>query len=233
MSLPKLEVPTYEVTLPSTNKKVKYRPFLVKEHKTLLMMRDSSPEEISRVMEEIVDICTFKKLKTSTLPSFDIEFLFTRIRAKSIGEGLDLVINCRECDNKVTFRVNLEKVQIQNQEGHEVKFMLTDNVGIEMKYPRFNLSLPELIERGIEHYFGEIEKCIKAIYTTDGKYFEITVDDKEELSEFVATMTSEQFEKVEQFFQTMPKLSHEEQVQCSKCGTMNRARVEGLANFFV
>lgn len=233
MSLPKLEFPTYELILPSNNKKVKYRPFLVKEHKALLMAREGTDEEISRVMEEIVDICTFNKLKVDSLPSFDIEYVFTRIRAKSIGEKLDLVVTCRNCQNKISFKLNLEDVGITKKDEHVSKFMLNETVGIEMKYPRFNINLNELIEKGLEHYFQEIENCVKAIYTADGKYIDITIDEKEELSNFIASMTPEQFELIEKFFQTMPRLSHSTQVACDKCGSINKAVVEGLSNFFV
>jgi hypothetical protein len=233
MSLPKLETPTYELTLPSTGKKFKYRPFLVKEHKSLLMMKDSGEDELSRVMAEIVDICTFHKMKMNDLPNFDVEYAFLKIRSKSIGENLDLILTCRDCSNKIPFKINLDAIQLERNDNHKQKFMLTDKVGVEMKYPRFKLDLYELIESGLDNYFGEIEKCIKAIYTSDGKYFEITIDDKEELTDFVASMNTEQFGKIEEFFQTMPRLSHVTQITCDKCGTINKARVEGLSNFFV
>jgi len=233
MSLPKLEVPTFETTLPSNNKKVKFRPFLVKEHKTLLMMKDSSEDEISRVVEEVVDVCTFNKIKTGSLPSFDLEYLFCKIRAKSVGEKIDLILSCKQCDNKVPFRVDIDELQIQKHKDHQSKFMIDDNVGIEMKYPKFALDLYDLIEQGTDKYFAEIEKCIKAIYTRDGKYTEIGPDDKEELQNFIASMSSEQFAKIEMFFLTIPRLSHVQEVKCDKCGTLNRARVEGISNFFV
>ena len=121
----------------------------------------------------------------------------------------------------------------RSDKEHSSKFMLNETVGIEMKYPQFRLNLNELIESGIDNYFEEIEKCIKAIYTSDGKYFDITADDKEELDEFVASMNVEQFEKIESFFQTMPKLSQIVDLVCPNCNTINKARVEGLANFFV
>lgn len=232
MTLPKLEVPTFELTLPSTKKKITFRPFLVKEHKTLLMMKDSSGEEISRIVEEIVNICTFNKLKKDT-PNFDIEYIFTKIRAKSIGEKVDLVVTCNSCGHQNPFRLNLEEMNVQHNPDHKQKFMINDTVGIEMKYPKFNLNLYDLIESGLDNYFKEILSCIKAIYTSDGKYFDITVDDKEELDEFVSMMTSEQFEKIEEFFLTMPKLSHNIKLKCEKCSKDNVAKLEGLSNFFV
>jgi hypothetical protein len=232
MTLPKLDIPTFDLTVPSTKKKLKYRPFLVKEHKTLLMMKDAGDDEISRIVQEIVDICTFNKLK-GDVPSFDIEYIFAKIRAKSIGEKVDLIVTCRNCENKIPFKMDIDKLDVQMSDDHSQKVMITDSVGVEMKYPKFNINLHTLIDEGIEKYFSEIGKCIKAIYTTDGKYFEIDVDDAEELDEFLSSMTSKQFEEVENFFLTMPKLSHSFEVSCDACGTKNKARVEGLSNFFV
>lgn len=233
MTLPKLDVPSFEAILPSTNKKVKYRPFLVKEHKTLLMMVDSNEEEISRVVREIVDVCTFNKLNMNSLPSFDVEFLFCKIRAKSIGERIDLAMTCRNCEHKTLFKVDINELKVEKNPSHEIKFKINDTVGIEMKYPPFAINLYELIKEGTEKYFEEIERCVKAIYTTDGKYYEIGPDEKEDLKTFLSSMTSEQFAKVEEFFLTIPKLSHEEMVTCESCNAINRVVVEGISNFFV
>lgn len=233
MSLPVLDIPTYELTIPSTNKKVKFRPFLVKEHKSLLMMTNESSEEISRVAKEIVDVCTFNKLKIESLPSFDIEYMFAKIRAKSIGEKVSLVITCRNCENKIPYKLNLDELQIKRNENHSPKIMINKNVGVEMRYPTHNINLYTLIDEGLDKYFEEIQNCIAAIYTTDGKYLDIDPADKEELSDFVSSMTSEQFAKIEEFFLTMPKLSHDIEVTCDSCSTINTATVEGLSNFFV
>lgn len=232
MTLPKLDIPTFELTIPSTKKKLKYRPFLVKEHKTLLMMKDAGDDEISRIVEEIVHVCTFSKLK-GDIPNFDLEYIFAKIRAKSIGEKVDLIVSCTGCENKIPYRMDIDELEVQASPEHKQKFMISDTVGIEMKYPKFNLNLYSLIQQGIDTYFEQIAKCIKAIYTVDGKYFEIGIDDAEELEEFISSMNSEQFEKVEEFFITMPKLSHDFEVVCDACGKNNKARVEGLKNFFV
>lgn len=233
MSLPSLDIPTYELTLPSNNKKVKYRPFLVKEHKSLLMMGDAEDEEIFRVTKELIDVCTFNKLKLDDLPPFDIEYVFTKIRSKSIGEKVSLVITCRKCENKIPYKLNLDELKIKRDERHSKKIMINKTVGVEMKYPAYNINLNSLINEGLDKYFEEIEKCIAAIYTTDGKYLDIDPADKEELSDFVSSMTSEQFAMIEEFFLTMPKLSHDIEVACDNCSTTNTATVEGLSNFFV
>jgi hypothetical protein len=232
MTLPKLDIPTFELTIPSTKKKLKYRPFLVKEHKTLLMMKDGDKAEISRIVEEIVNVCTFNKLK-GDIPNFDLEYIYAKIRSKSIGEKVGLLVSCRGCENKISYQMNIDELEIKTAEEHKQKFMISDTVGIEMKYPKFNLNLYDLVDEGLDKYFSEIAKCIKAIYTVDGKYFEIGIDDAEELDEFISSMSTEQFEQVEDFFLSMPKLSHEFSVTCDSCGMVNKARVEGLTNFFV
>ena len=233
MSLPKLDIPTFETMQPSTGKKVKFRPFLVKEHKTLLIMKDSSDEEVSRIMQEIVDLRTFNKLNVANLPNFDLEYLFAKIRAKSIGEIVDLILTCNNCEHRIPFKFNIDELQVTKDERHSSKIMITDSVGVEMKYPTFNLNLYSLIDEGLEKYFDEIQKCLKAVYTTDGKYFEVANSDKEEIDDFISSMTSEQFAKIEEFFLTMPRVSHVQDLKCDSCGATNKARVEGLSNFFV
>ena len=192
-----------------------------------------SNEEISRVAKEIVDICTFNKLNINDLPNFDIEYMFVKIRSKSIGEKINLVLTCTKCENKIPFKLNLDDLKIKRDERHSKKIMITSSVGVEMRYPSHTLNLYELIEGGLEEYFKEIQNYIQAIYTTDGKYLEIDIADKDELSDFVSTMTSEQFARIEDFFLTIPKLSHDIEIACDKCQTINTATVEGLSNFFV
>lgn len=233
MSLPSLDIPSYELTLPSNNKKVKYRPFLVKEHKSLLMMSDASDEEIFRITRELVDICTFNKLKVESLPPFDIEYIFTKIRAKSIGEYVALLITCRNCENKIPHKMDINDLQVKRNPRHNKKIMITESIGVEMKYPAYNIDLYKLIDEGLEKYFDTIENCIQAIYTTDGKYLDIDPADKEELHDFIASMSPDQFAKIEEFFATMPTLSQDISVTCNECQTINTATVEGLSNFFV
>lgn len=233
MSIPKLEVPTFELKLPSTNAKVAFRPFLVKEHKALLMAKDGSEEDVARVVEEIVDICTFKKLNMKTLAHFDIEYIFMHLRAKSISEKLDLVINCTNCDTRNPFSINIPSIQVQKSPEHKLKMMVTDNIGIEMKYPRYS-QLAEVIENpNEESLFTLLLSCVKGVYSSSGDYHEVSVDDSQELKEFFETMTVTQYEQIKQFIETMPKLSHREEVKCSKCGTTNTARMENLTNFFL
>ena len=137
MALPILETPTYELTLPSTDQKVKYRPFLVKEYKILLTALESDGTEIQRIVTDLVDVCTFNKLDVKTLPNFDIEYLFLNIRAKSIGEMTSLNLKCNNCENEITFELDITKAEVKRNPEHTTKIFITDTIGLEMRYPKF------------------------------------------------------------------------------------------------
>jgi hypothetical protein len=231
MSLPKLNVPTFELILPSTEKKVVYRPFLVKEHKTLLILKDSTDEDAIRIIEELVDVCTFNKLKIQELPSFDLEYLFLNIRAKSIGENLDLIVNC-ECGNTIPYTLDITKLVVEKQKNHSKKIMITDDIGVEMKYPKFKNTMEIFISKDQTKIFDLVLSCVKAVYTKED-YTEITVDNLNDLITFIESMTQEQFDRIEKFFETMPKLKHMIETTCDKCGVKHNETLEGLQNFFV
>ena len=230
MSLPKLQTPTYELILPSTGDKIKFRPFLVKEYKILLTTLDSENEEINRVVTELVDACTFNKLKIDTLANFDIEYIFLNIRAKSIGEITNLLLNCNSCDNQISFDLNLTKAQVEKSPDHSSKINLTDKIIIEMRYPRFEEMINIYQNFKSDRIVELLSACIKAVYTEDTVYEEYT---KEELLEFVNSFSKDQFEMIENFFLTMPKLVQNIEQDCNKCGAHNELKLEGLQNFFV
>jgi hypothetical protein len=230
MSLPKLQTPTYELILPSTGDKIKFRPFLVKEYKILLTTLDSENEEINRVVTELVDACTFNKLKIDTLANFDIEYIFLNIRAKSIGEITNLLLNCNNCDNQISFDLNLTKAQVEKSPEHNSKINLTDKIIIEMRYPKFDEMIDIYQNFKSDRIVELLSKCIKAVYTEDTVYEEYT---KEELLEFVNSFSKDQFEMIENFFLTMPKLVQNIEQDCNKCGAHNELKLEGLQNFFV
>ena len=230
MSLPKLQTPTYELILPSTGDKIKFRPFLVKEYKILLTTLDSENEEINRVVTELVDACTFNKLKIDTLANFDIEYIFLNIRAKSIGEITNLLLNCNNCDNQISFDLNLTKAQVEKSPEHSSKINLTDKIIIEMRYPKFDEMIDIYQNFKSDRIVELLSKCIKAVYTEDTVYEEYT---KEELLEFVNSFSKDQFEMIENFFLTMPKLVQNIEQDCDKCGAHNELKLEGLQNFFV
>ena len=230
MSLPKLQTPTYELILPSTGDKIKFRPFLVKEYKILLTTLDSENEEINRVVTELVDACTFNKLKIDTLANFDIEYIFLNIRAKSIGEITNLLLNCNNCDNQISFDLNLTKAQVEKSPEHSSKINLTNKIVIEMRYPKFDEMIDIYQNFKSDRIVELLSTCIKAVYTEDTVYEEYT---KEELLEFVNSFSKDQFEMIENFFLTMPKLVQTIEQDCNKCGAHNELKLEGLQNFFV
>lgn len=231
MSLPRLDVPTYDLILPSTGKTVKYRPFLVREHKILLMLKDSSKDEIIKIIEEIIDNCTYQTLPVKDLPSFDLEYIFCKLREKSIGEITELSVNCA-CGNSIPYNMDLRTLEVARYPDHDSKIMLTDKIGIQMKYPKFKDTLSVFLTGETEKILDLIIDSIAAIYTTDGSYQEIDDDNKAELIEFANTMTKNQFEKLENFFLTMPKLTHDIEVTCDQCNAVTKTTLEGLQNFF-
>jgi len=230
MTLPKLQTPTYELILPSTGEKIKFRPFLVKEYKILLTTLDSENEEINRVVTELVDACTFNKLKIDTLANFDIEYIFLNIRAKSIGEITNLLLNCNSCDNQISCDLNLTKAEVEKTPDHTAKINLTDKIIIEMRYPRFDEMIDIYQNFKSDRIVELLSTCIKAVYTEDMVYDDYT---KEELLEFVNSFSKDQFEMIENFFLTMPKLVQHIEQNCNKCGAHNEIKLEGLQNFFV
>jgi hypothetical protein len=230
MSLPKLETPTYELILPSTGEKIKYRPFLVKEYKILLTALDSDSEDIHRIVCELVDVCTFKKLKIDELANFDIELLFLNIRARSIGETTNLTLKCNNCEEQIGFELDITKATIKKEPEHNSKILISDTIGLEMRYPKFQEMLEIYQNFQSDKVVEMLCNCIKNVYTDEKLYDEFT---KEELIEFVNSFSKEQFEKIETFFLTMPRVYQHIEQNCSKCGAHNEMTLEGLQNFFV
>lgn len=231
MALPKLETPTYELTLPSTGAKVKFRPFLVKEHKILLTMTEADNNEVARIIRELVDVCTFNKLKIKDLPHFDIEYIFMHLRAKSISETVDVVVNC-ECGEKIDTNFSIENLQVVKQEGHTNKVMVNDEIGIELNYPNIDDVVDVFDSKDNQKIIDLILRNVKAIYNQED-YWPAVEQTKEDLEEFIFSLTKEQFDKLEQFFVTAPKIVQTIECDCPKCGKHNVSRLEGLQNFFV
>ena len=231
MALPKLNTPIYELSLPSSGEKIKYRPFLVKEHKILLTMAEADNNEIARIIRELVDVCTFNKLRVNDLPHFDIEFIFMFLRAKSIGESVDVVVNC-ECGEKINTSFNIETLEVKKPEGHSSKIMINDEIGIELKYPNIDDVVGVFASNDNQKVIELIIKNIKSIFSNED-YWDASEQTKEEVEEFIYSLTKEQFDKVEQFFVTSPKIVQTIECDCPKCGKHNVSRLEGLQNFFV
>ena len=231
MALPKLETPTYELILPSTGDKLKFRPFLVKEHKILLTMSEADDNEVARIIRELVDVCTFKTLKIKDLPHFDIEYIFMHLRAKSISETVEVVVNC-ECGEKIDTSFNIDELKVVKPEGHSNKIMINNEIGIELKYPNIDDVVGIFSTKDNQKVIDLIIRSIKAIYNQE-EYWEALDQSKEELEEFVYSLTKEQFDKLELFFVTSPKIVQTIECDCPKCGKHNISKLEGLQNFFV
>ena len=236
MALPRLNTPTYELEVPSTDEKVKYRPFLVKEEKILLMAMESKDNaQIINAVKDIVSSCTFEKLNVATMPMFDMEYIFLNIRAKSVGEISKLKVLCP--DDKKTYasvELDLTKVEVQVGDDHTNKIELTDDMGMIMTYP----TIDSFLESGIEtinanNMLDVIGSCVLQIYEQKGeKVYQAKDQTKKELTEFIESMNSGQFKKLQSFFDTMPKLTHTIQVKNPKTKKTSDVKLTGLNDFF-
>ena len=238
MPLPKIATPTYELVLPSTEKTVRYRPFLVKEEKLLVLALESEDnKQITTAIKTVIKSCvTAKGLKVETLPTFDIEYLFLNIRGKSVGEELEVNIICPDDkETEVPVIIDLDDIQVQKSDDHNNQIKIDDNIMMEMKYP----SLDEFIKNNfdfkegnqMEQSFDLIASCIDKIYTEDEVWS--TADcTKKEVKEFLESMNSSQFKDIEKFFETMPKLQHTITVKNPKTKVESEVVLEGLASFF-
>ena len=236
MALPKLNTPTYELEVPSTDEKIKYRPFLVKEEKILLMAMESKDNaQIINAVKDIVSSCTFEKLNVATMPMFDMEYIFLNIRAKSVGEISKLKILCP--DDKKTYasvELDLTKVEVQVGDDHTNKIELTDDMGMIMTYP----TIDSFLESGIEtinanNMLDVIGSCVLQIYEQKGeKVYQAKDQTKKELTEFIESMNSGQFRKLQSFFDTMPKLKHTIKVKNPKTKKTSDVTLSGLNDFF-
>ena len=236
MALPKLTTPTYELEIPSTDEKISYRPFLVKEEKILLMAMESGKnEDIVNAIKQIVSECTYNKLKLGNMPMFDIEYIFLNIRAKSIGEVSKLRVLCP--DDKKTYadiEVNLEDVQVQVDDEHTNKIELTDSMGMIMTYP----TIDSFMETGLEkitasNMLDVIGTCILQIYENKGeKIYDAKDQTKKELNEFIEQLSSQQFKQIQKFYDTMPKVKHTIKVKNPKTKKTSEITLQGLNDFF-
>ena len=236
MSLPILETAKYELTLPSQDMKVSYRPFLVKEEKLLLMaMESGESKQITNALKSIVDACTFGTINVSALPTFDLEYIFLQIRSKSVGEVAKLKVRCPD-DNETyaNVEVDLSKVEVQVDESHTNEIQINDKVKMIMKYPTIDSIDADVDATNLKtgQMFDMIGASIYQIY--DGETVHNAKDyKKEELDAFIESLSSVHFEKVQKFFQTMPKLQQEIEVENPKTKVKSKMMLQGLADFFV
>ena len=239
MPLPKIATPTYELELPSTGQSIKYRPFLVKEEKVLVIALESEDnKQITTAIKAVLKSCILTKgVKVESLPTFDIEYLFLNIRGKSVGEELEVNVICPD-DGETTVPViiNLDDIEVQKDENHSNKIKIDDSIMMELKYPSLDQFIKNNFDfndkNAMDQSFDLIASCIDKVYTEDEVW--ATADcTKKEVKEFLESMNSQQFKEIEAFFESMPKLSHTINVTNPNTKVESEVTLEGLASFFV
>ncbi len=238
MPLPKISTPTYELELPSTGQEIKYRPFLVKEEKLLVLALESeNTKEITTAIKNVIKSCIqTKNIKVESLPTFDIEYLFLNIRGKSLGEEIEVNVICPDDgETYVPVKINIDEIQVQKNEEHTNKIQVDDNIVMQMKYP----SLDQFIKNNfdfsgdtnMDQSFDLVASCIDKIFNDEEVWTSGDVT-KKELIDFLEQMNSAQFKQIEKFFETMPKLSHSVKVKNPKTEVESEVILEGLSSFF-
>ena len=238
MPLPKINTPTYELVLPSSGKKVKYRPFLVKEEKILIMALESEDtKQITSAIKSVLSDCILSRgIKIDKLATFDIEYLFLNVRGKSVGETVEVNVTCPDDgQTKVEMVIDIDSIKIQKDSNHSNIIKLDDSLSVQMNYP----SLDQFIETNfdtsnnsqVDESLNVIMSCIKQVYNEEESW-DATDCTKKELRDFVESMNSKQFKEVENFFETMPKLSHKVKVMNPNTKVESEVVIEGLASFF-
>ena len=233
MALPKLNSLTYELELPSSGEKLKYRPFLVKEQKALMIAQESEDNKLmENTFAQIINDCVFEDVDPYKMPMFDIEYLFLRIRGKSVGEKVKLNVLCPDDEKtRVDVEVDLEKVDVQMTDDHTNIVNLTKDITMVMRYPCLK-DMSGFDDTGeVSSMFDMIKRCAHEVRDGETIYNRVDISDKE-LDDFIDSMSSENFEQVANFFNTMPKLYHEIEVKNPKTKKKNKIPIEGLQSFF-
>lgn len=237
MALPIVPMTVYNLTIPSTKKNVKFHSWTVKDEKALLIAQQSEDTTVmSDTLKSVIEACIIDKIDINTLATFDVEYLFTQIRAKSVGEEVELIFKCRYCTDpkaKIKIKFDLTKIDVVTPEDHTKKIPLYDSVGIVMKYPTIEVikQLELLQSSDIETIFNIVVKCIDYIYDDTQLYY-ASESTPEELNTFLGSLKTEQFVKLENFFKTLPKMKKEVEYTCPVCGKDNHVSLEGMTSFF-
>jgi len=240
MPLPKLNVITHSLKLPSTGKELIYRPFTVEEERILLTAQESDDTgDILRAMRQIIHNCVQTEIDVLSLPTFDIEYFFLNIRAKSTGEQIELSLKHRdslnakgeECDHKQKVTIDIEEIKVHKSDNHIDKFDLDNDIGVFLKYPTIE-SMAVVNNNNFESFVKLIALCIDKIYDKENTY-ESSDYSQKELIEFVYSMNQKQIAKIQTFFETMPVLKHEINYTCAKCKQKEHVEIQGFQNFFL
>ena len=238
MPLPKISTPTYELELPSTGQTIKYRPFLVREEKLLVIALESEDtKQITNAIKTVIKNCIeTKNIKVEALPTFDIEYLFLNIRGKSVGEEIEVNIICPDDgETTVPVKINVDDIKVQKNSEHTKQIKLDDSIMMEMKYPSLDQFIKSNFDLNtnntMDQSFELIGSCIDKIYTEEEVWSTSDVT-KKELTEFLDQMNSNQFKEIEKFFETMPKLSHKIKITTPVTEVESEVTLEGLSSFF-
>ena len=234
MALPKLNTPTYSLVLPSTGEEIKFRPFLVKEQKLLMLAQESEDnKEMLDTVVKIVSSCTFNKVDPTHSPLFDIEYVFLKLRAKSVGENVEVTLLCPDDEETYTTKkINLDKIEIEVDESHSNEIQLTKQIKLIMKYPQMSdmNQINTQDNSQINLVFSVLKHCILEVQDGDTSYQKVDISDKD-LEEFIDSFDTEQFEKIMTFFETMPKLREKVEVTNPKTQVTSEIVLEGLESF--
>ena len=237
MPLPKIATPTYELVLPSSGRKIKYRPFLVKEEKILIIALESQDQkQIANAIKSILSACILTRgTKVDKLSTFDIEYLFLNVRGKSVGEQIEVMVTCPDDEKtQVPMSINIDSIKVEKSKDHKTDIKLDDQYTLKMRYPSLNEFIKSnfsVEEMKVDDTFDLIASCIDQIYSEEESW---TQEDctKKEMVEFLEQLNSSQFKEIETFFETMPKLSHKVKVKNPNTGVESEIVLEGLQNFF-
>ena len=242
MPLPKIATPTYELVLPSSNRKIKFRPFLVKEEKILIIaMETQDSKQIANAVKNVLSHCILTRgIKVDKLSTFDIEYLFLNVRSKSVGETIEVNVTCPDDEKtSVQVEINIDAIKVQKVRGHKDIIKLDDQYSMKLKYPSMTEFVESNFESGndggegndIDKSLSMITSCIEMIYDNEESW-DASDSSQQELEEFIGQLNSKQFKAIEKFFETMPKLSHKVKVTNPKTDVESQVVLEGLASFF-
>lgn len=240
MALPLNNAPVYSLVVPSLKKTVKYRPFLVKDQKALMIAQQSEDQKVMvDTLKTVISSCVTEPLDVDSLAMFDLEYIFTQLRAKSVGETVELIMSCDEDHGeqnklaKVKMSVDLSAIKVESSGDHTNKLSLWGEVGVVMKYPSVDIikKFQTINESDTESVFSIISQSIDYIYDSNEMYY-AKDQTKDELLEFLNNLTTEQFSKIQKFFETMPKLTYDMHYNCPVCAKAHHVRLEGMDSFF-
>jgi hypothetical protein len=240
MPLPKIATPQYSLDLPSSGKTIKYRPFLVKEEKILILALESEDvKQITSAIKQVLKDCILTKgIKVEELPTFDIEYIFLNVRGKSVGEAIELIVTCSDDGTtEVPVKIYIDEIEVQKDPEHSTDINLGDGLVLRMKYPSLNEFIKNNFDfssndvSSIEKSFDIVSSCIDMVFNADESWAAADCT-KKELNDWIETLTSQQFQEVEKFFNTMPKLAHTFKVTNPNTKKENEVTLEGLTSFF-